>query len=275
MITGPHVKEKLEKSKQQCGYEVKRPSWLLTLSIYVVYEGKQSSKAVAVGDYRVCLESLPQSRHPRPADRPQSALLFPLQMSAEDKFVAAVEGAELILPNRSTSCRRRRRLRLLLPCWPQTPTTTAKAQGTLLQSCQLSCKIRGVFISANKKGLGQIQQLIEDHSSAGGVSQPCPEVPAQAQSAIRHVTFSYERELGQSPWSQQVLPTVFSPGRENHVTRAGCHIYASNVAQLSTTPQAKKRDGFISGSPYPFPTVYFYLVGCTPSPPAPSTTTTS
>lgn len=47
----------------------------------------------------------------------------------------------------------------------------------------------------------------------------------------RHVTFSCERELGRSLWSQQqVLSTVFSPGRGGgilHVTRAGCHICAS------------------------------------------------
>lgn len=95
---GAHVKEKLEISKQQGGGEVK--NILLSLCI---------SKAIAVGDDRVRLDSFPQPRHPRPADRPQSDLLFPLQMSVEDKFVAAVEGAELLLPNRSTSCR-------LLPC---------------------------------------------------------------------------------------------------------------------------------------------------------------
>lgn len=94
-----------------------------------------------------------------------------------------------------------------------------------------------VLISSHKEASELIQQWKEDHSSAGGVSQPHLQVPPRAQSAVRHVTFSSERELGQSPWSQQVLPTVFSPGRENHVTRAGCHICSSNVARLP--PQAK------------------------------------
>lgn len=75
------------------------------------------------------------------------------------------------------------------------------------------------------------------------------------------MTFSYERELGQSPWSQQVLPTVFSLGREDHVTGAGCHSCASNVAR--PPPQAKN-GRVIGSSPYPFPTVYFYLLACPP-----------
>lgn len=80
----------------------------------MLYMKIKSRKALTVGEDRVCLDSLLQDRHPRPAVRAQSALLFPLQKSAEDKFVAAVEGAELILPNRTTSCRLL--LLLLLPC---------------------------------------------------------------------------------------------------------------------------------------------------------------
>lgn len=123
VIMGVHVKEKLEISKQQW---MRGKNILPSLCI---------CKVVAVGDNRLCLDSFPQPRHPRPADRPQSDLLFPLQMSVEDKVVAAVEGAELMLPNRSTSCR-------LLPCWPRTPTTT-ETQGTVLQCCQHPCKLDG------------------------------------------------------------------------------------------------------------------------------------
>lgn len=84
-------------------------------------------------------------------------------------------------------------------------------------------------------------------ATLGDVSLPhpfvqCVEVKSErTQSAIRHVTFSRGRELGQSPWSQQVLSTMFSPGWESHVTRAGCHICASTKPQPSTSPQAKIR----------------------------------
>lgn len=68
-----------------------------------VYECERSSKAVTVAGGG-------------PADQPQSALLFPLQMSAADKFVAAVEGAELIQQQ-------------LPPPLTTTTTSTPQAQG--------------------------------------------------------------------------------------------------------------------------------------------------
>ncbi len=68
-------------------------------------------------------------------------------MSAADKFVAAVEGAELIPPNRSTSCLLR---------WPQptttTTATTTEPQGTIFNcpSAVSVCQNWKSFISDNR-----------------------------------------------------------------------------------------------------------------------------
>lgn len=106
-------------------------------------------------------QSLPWTSSPSPITLGQQTghnrlCFFPqLQKSAADMSVAAVEGAELILPNRSTSC-------LLRVCWPQPPTKTTEAQGTILKCCQHSCNL-GVggdsLICDNEEGLEQIHQV--------------------------------------------------------------------------------------------------------------------
>lgn len=80
----------------------------------------QSGKAVAVGDADDgALVSLGRRDS-------QSALLFPLQTSA-DKCVAAVEGAELIPPDRSTSCLLR---------WPPPRLRGPSSAARVLNICQ-------------------------------------------------------------------------------------------------------------------------------------------